>query len=168
MSSLIDEKINIKVLIMFVLDKIGFYVTKDDLGEICCSELNYDYFSFSDCLYELIDSGHVAEKKDLYSITIKGKNNVAALYDSLPYSTRKKAEKLSAPIKEKLSRQSMITAEHIKKGDSVKVHLELSDGKGDVFNLEMLCPNEAVAEKIEKKFKNDAEGYYMSIIELFN
>lgn len=163
-----EEKLNIKVLIMYVLDKIGFPVCMDDLVEICCSELSSDYFSFTDCLYELVDSGHVLEKKNLYSITTKGKNNVAAIYDSLPYSTRKKADKLSTPLRNKLRRQAMITAEHSKKGDTVTVHLELMDGKGPLISMNMICPNETTAEKIENKFKADAESYYMQIIELFN
>ena len=49
-----------------------------------------------------------------------------------------------------------------------RVHLALSDGMGEILNLQMLCGGEEQAEKLEANFRKNAEKYYTQIMELLS
>jgi hypothetical protein len=107
-------------------------------------------------------------KGDGYTITEKGIRNADTVESSLPYSVRRKAAKLVAPVEEKMRRAAMITAKHSVSDDGCFVQLALSDGKGEIMNLRFLCADEEQAQSIEKNFRHDAENYYLKITELFS
>ena len=124
--------------------------------------------SSSDCLADLVDTGHITESEDGYCITEKGARNADAVESSLPYSVRSKAQKLIAPVEERMRRAAMITAKHHDSQGGVTVELAMSDGVGEIIHLSFLCANEEQAIQIQKNFRRDAEGYYQKIVELLS
>lgn len=162
----IHEKLDIKILILFVLRRLPGVVDPETLLELCQCDGGIGYFDYSDCLSELVDSEHIEKHEDGYSITEKGVRNADAVESSLPYSVRNKALKLIAPVEERLRRAAMITAKHENTDGGCLVNLAMSDGVGEVINLRFLCADEAQAKIIEKNFRRDAEGYYQRIAAL--
>ena len=162
----IHEKLDIKILILFVLRRLPGIVEPETLLELCQCDGGLGYFDYSDCLSELIESGHIEKHEDGYSITEKGARNADAVENSLPYSVRTKALKLIAPVEERLRRAAMITANHENTDGGCMVNLAMSDGKGEIVSLRFLCADEQQAKKIEKNFCLDAENYYQKIVEL--
>lgn len=163
----IHEKLDIKILILFILRRLPGAVDRETLGEICQCDDGIGYFDFADCLSELVETGHINESEDGYSITDKGIGNVDSVESSLPYSVRSKALKLIAPIEERMLRAAMITARHDVSDEGCKVTLALSDGKGEIMNMCFLCAGEEQAKTIERLFRRDAEGYYQKIAAMF-
>jgi len=47
------------------------------------------------------------------------------------------------------------------------VHMSLSDGKGVILDLSALAGDEEQAKLIEKKFRMNAEDYYIRILNMF-
>ncbi|MBQ7896349.1 MAG: DUF4364 family protein [Oscillospiraceae bacterium] len=162
----IHEKLDIKILILFILRRLPGIVEPETLLELCQCDGGIGYFDYSDCLSELIETGHIEKHEDGYSITDKGARNADAVESSLPYSVRNKALKLLAPVEERLRRAAMLTARHENTEGGCVVELAMSDGKGEIINLKCLCADEAQAKNIEKKFRFDAEGYYQKIVDL--
>lgn len=162
----IHEKLDIKIVILFVLRRLPGVVDPETLLELCQCDGGIGYFDYSDCLSELVDSGHIERHEDGYSITEKGARNADAVESSLPYSVRNKALKLIAPVEERLRRAAMIAAKHENTDGGCLVNLAMSDGVGEVINLKFLCADEAQAKTIEKNFRKDAEGYYQKIVAL--
>lgn len=162
----IHEKLDIKILILFILRRLPGIVEPETLLELCQCDGGIGYFDYSDCLSELIETGHIEKHEDGYSITDKGARNADAVESSLPYSVRNKALKLLAPVEERLRRAAMLTARHENTEGGCMVELAMSDGKGEIINLKFLCADEAQAKQIEKKFRLDAEGYYQKIVDL--
>ena len=162
----IHEKLDIKILILFILRRLPGEVDPHTLGELCQCDDGIGYFDYSDCLAELVESGHITESRTGYTITEKGARNADAVESSLPYSVRSKALKLIAPVEEELRRAAMITARHSVREDGCFVTLAMSDGKGNIIDLTLLCADEEQAGKIEKNFRRDAENYYHQIMEL--
>ena len=162
----IHEKLDIKILILFILRRLPGVVEPEVLLELCQCDGGIGYFDYSDCLSELVDSEHIQKHEDGYSITEKGARNADAVESSLPYSVRCKALELLEPVSERLRRAAMITACHENTDGGCQVSLAMNDGIGELINLRFLCADENQAKQIEKNFRRDAESYYQKIVEL--
>ena len=167
-SGLIHEKLDIKILILFILRRLPGEVSPETLIELCHCDDGFDYFDFSNCLAELVETGHVTETEDGYTITEKGERNADAVESSLPYSVRTKAIKLIVPAGEAMRRAGMITARHTKEAGGYIVELALSDGQGEILHLNLLASDEAQAKQMERNFKRQAEKYYHKFVEMLS
>lgn len=164
----IHEKLDIKILILYILRRLPGVVEPEVLIELAQCDGGIGYFDYSDCLSELVETEHVKETEEGYEITEKGARNADAVESSLPYSVRSKAEKLLAPVAERLRRAAMLTARHEMGDNGCIVTLAMSDGVGEVFSLKLLCGGEEQAKLMEKNFKKDAEGFYQQIVEMLS
>ncbi len=162
----IHEKLDIKILILFVLHHLPGEVDPETLLELCQCDGGVGYFDYSDCLNEVVETGHIKKTEEGFEITEKGKNNAEAVENSLPYSVRSKALRLLAPVEERLRRMAMITARHRRDDSGCTVELAMEDGKGELIHLSLLCADEEQAIGMEKRFRRNAESYYQRIIEL--
>ena len=163
----IHEKLDIKILILFVLRRLPGAV---DAATLCDLVMNcddgIDYFDYSDCLDDLVHTEHVAVGDEGYRVTEKGARNAESVESSLPYSVRVKAEITLAPVAERLRRMAMITAKHESAEGGVMMQLGMSDGKGEIISVRLLVPDEASAKKMEKNFRLNAEDIYGKMIDI--
>lgn len=164
----IHEELDIKILILFVLRRLPLPIEVDELGDLCLCDDGISYFDYSDCLSDLVSNENVEETEDGYKITEKGARNCDAVESSLPYSVRSKALKLMAPVVEHMRRMEMITAKHENSETGCMVSLSMSDGKGEIISLKLLCPGDEQAKIIEKNFRRSAEEYYQRIAEMLS
>ncbi len=164
----IHEKLDIKILILFILRRLPGSVSRETLQDLVQCDGGIGYFDFSDCLSEMTDNGLVLENEDGYRISDKGAFNCEQVESSLPYSVRKKAEKLLAPEAERLRRLAMLTAKHEVGENGCTVTLAMADGKGEVIHMDFICSGEEQAKRIEKNFKSNAEEIYGKIISMLD
>lgn len=164
----IRDKLDIKILILFILEKLPGSVEPLVLSDLTLLDGGFTWFDYTDCLAELVKTGHVLEKDGKYEITEKGRRNVNTVASSLPYSVRAKAERLTAPVAATMRRSSMIeTADEPGVNGGKTVSLRLSDGVGEIISLRLAVPDEAQAQRIEAQFREKAEEIYNQIIEIF-
>lgn len=161
----IHDKLDIKLLILFVLRHLPSEIDGEKLSELILIDGGISYFDYKECLAELVGTAQVEEREEGYLVTAKGSRNGEILETSLPYSVRKKAETAAAPVIEEMRRSAMILANHEICEGGVTVYLAMSDGVGDIFDLKILAADEEQAKKIEKNFKRSAEEYYNRFIE---
>ena len=163
----IHERIEIKVLILFIMRRLPEPVTLDVLAGLTLCDDGIGYFDVTECISGLIETKHLKLEGGKYSLTPKGEQNGEVLEKNLPYSVRTKAEAAAALVRANLNRNSMIKAHRTSIEDGgYKVHLSLSDGIGDIISIELFAANEQQAGVLEKKFRKDAEKIYHSIIKM--
>ena len=161
----IHEKLEIKLLILFVLRRLPAEIDAEKLAELVLIDGGFNYFDYKDCLTELMQTAQVEQGEDGVCVTAKGSHNCEILESSLPYSVRKKAERALAPVAEEMRRSAMILANHEPGDNGVTVYLAVNDGVGSIFDLKILAADEAQARRIEKNFKRKAEAYYHRFIQ---
>ena len=160
----IHEKLDIKLLILFVLRRLPAAIDGERLADLVLIDGGISYFDYKDCLAELVASAQIDEVDGGYLVTAKGSRNGEILESELPYSVRKKAERNAAPVIEEMRRSAMILANHEVEESGVTVYLAMNDGVGSIFDLKILAADETQARRIEKNFKKNAEGYYQRFI----
>ena len=96
----IREKLDIKLLVLFVLSRLTRPVTILALSDLVLTESSVNYFDFIDALSSLVKSEHVMElDEDRYIITSKGTRNLAEFETRIPYNQDViNSENLSAPV----------------------------------------------------------------------
>lgn len=163
----IHEKLDIKILILYVLKLLPSRVIFAQLTDLVMIDDGFDYFEYTQCLAELVNTEHITQEGDYYIITPKGAEHCAEIQSSIPYSVRSKAEENAQPLIEKMKRDALIGSSHKLMPDgSCIVKLSLSDGMGSILELSLLSSGEKQAEEMEKYFKRDAESVYHKIIRI--
>ena len=161
------EKLDIKILILFILRRLPGVVSGETLSNLALADGNVGYFEYAECLAELVDSGHVEQSRAGYQITERGSRNCEIVESSLPFTIRSRLEKKLVPLAEKMRRRAMISAEHETDKDGLcRVRLSLADGMGEIAELKLLCGSEDQAAVIEENFRRTAELYYNRIMEM--
>ena len=163
----IHEKIEIKVLILFIMRRLPEPVTMDILAELTMCDDGISFFDVTECISELVKTKHLRVAEGKYSLTAKGLRNGDILEKNLPYSVRTKAEDATTLVRAAQSRSSMIKT-HLSadENNGYKIALSLSDGIGDILSMELLAANEKQANAMEKGFRKNAEKIYHSIVEM--
>lgn len=161
----INDKLDIKILILFVLRRLPAEIDTEKLADLILIDGGVGYFDYKECLAELITTAQIEENDGLVKITAKGTRNGEILESGLPYSVRIKAERTLAPVAEEMRRSAMILANHEETSGGVTVYLAVSDGIGTIFDLKILASDVEQAKKIEKNFRRKAEEYYHRFIE---
>ena len=163
----IHERIEIKVLILFIMRRLPEPVTIEVLTELTMCDEGISYFDITECISKLVKTKHMQLKDEKYSLTVKGERNGEILEKNLPYSVRVKAEEAAALIRSAQNRSSMIKTQRNADNDGgYKVALSLSDGVGDIISMELLAASEKQANALEKGFRKNAEKIYHAIVEM--
>ena len=162
----IREKLDIKILILYILARLPGPVDRDGLEDVVFCDGAVDYFSFSECLSELVATGHITDNDDRYEITPLGRDDGAVMESSLPVSVRARVDMAMLPVADRVSREAMIRADHEQTDSGCMVHLSLSDGKGELLELSAVVGNEDQAKRMERNFRWNAEELYMRIMSL--
>ena len=163
----IHDKIDIKVLILFIMRRLSKPVTMDILTELTMCDDGISYFDVTECIAELTRTKHLLLVEDGYILTQKGQRNGEVLEKNLPYSVKAKAEDATSLIRTAQNRNSMIKTNL--RGDEQNgytIDLSLSDGISDILSMELFAATRKQANAIEKGFRKNAEKIYHAIIEL--
>ena len=163
----IREKLDIKILILFILRRLPQPITFEMLSELTLIDEGISYFDFTECVTELVNTEHVKTDGHTYEITEKGVTNSEITENSIPFSVRLKAEKNASDARVALSRESLISATHaIRRKGGYTVTLSMSDGVSDIIDLKLYAASEAQAVSLEEGFTKNAEAIYNKIIHL--
>lgn len=162
----IHDMLDVKVLILFVMSKVDYPATGQQIYELCLQDDCVSYFDVYAALPQLVKSGHLIEKeKDLYAITEKGRADGALTQDSIAYTVRCKAENAVDRFNRQLRRSSYVKTQVIPRetGES-SVIMALDDETGNLMTLELMAPNQRQAVRLGKFFEKKAEKIYNMIM----
>lgn len=164
----IHDKLEIKFLILYIAARVIEPVPFDTMLDLTMCDDGVDYFDFSECLRDLVKTGHLTLSDDgLYAITEKGMRNSRICESSLPYSVRLRCDKNTGECNRKLRRKSQVKASFEKRANGTyTVSLSLDDDMGSVMDLKMMVVREDMANILAERFREAPERIYNQIIGL--
>ncbi len=161
----IREKIDIKILILYILNRLPAPVSQNMLTELTIIDNATNYFDYIECLTELEKMDLILlTEDDKYRITPKGMRTATEMESQLPYTIRIKASSGAERAAKILAREAMIKTSHKEKPEGgFTVSLSLSDGLGEMMHLDILAGSAQQASDMEKRFRKHAESLYLRI-----
>ena len=163
----IHEKLDIKILILFILRRLPDTVDADTLAELALCDDGISYFDYAECLAELVDTGHIDDTGNHYRITEKGDLNGGTIESSLPYSVRTRCDENLVALNDALRREKQIRAEVTPSQDGTcQLALHFEDDGGPLMELSALMPTPQAAAAAAARFRREPDVFYHEIITL--
>lgn len=158
----IHDMLDVKVLILFVMARVNYPVTVQQMYELCYQDDCLSYFDVCTAVPEMVKSGHLREvENECYEITEKGKADGSLTEDSIAYTVKCKAENAVSRFNRQIRRASFVKTQIIQRdGGDYSVIMALDDEVGNLMTLELVAPNQRQAVRLSKLFENKAENLY--------
>ena len=168
MPGFIQDKLEIKFLILYIAARVEEPAPFDAILDLTLCDDAIDYFDFSECLADLVRTEHLTlDSNGLYALTDKGRRNGAACESSLPYSVRQRCDKNLEEWNRKLRRRRQVKASlEPRPNGTYTVRLQLTDDKGGVMDLKLMMVDQDQAKAVAKRFRESPEQLYGQIIRL--
>ena len=156
----IQDKLEIKFLILYVAARLIEPVPFEAMQELTMCDDGIDFFDFSECLSNLVESQHLTLSDDgLYAITEKGLHNGAICESSLPYSVRLRADKNITIFNQKLKRRAQIQSDIAPRRNGFN-----DDESQPILKMELMVPKEVMAKDLAERFQKNPEQLYTGVL----
>ena len=165
----IHDMMDVKVLILFVMARVGYPVTAQEVYELCYQDDCLSYFDVCTAIPEMVESGHLRQVEgEKYEITGKGRSDGALTEDSVAYTVKQRAENAVSRYNRQIRRSSFIKTQILpREGGDYSVIMSLDDEVSNLMTLELVAPNQRQAVRLGKLFEKKAEVIYnMTMTEL--
>lgn len=158
----IHDMLDVKVLILFVMARVQYPVSIQQIYELCYQDDCLSYFDVCTAVPEMVQSGHLTQlEDDTYQITEKGKADGALTADSVAFTVRSRAENAVDRFNRQTRRSSFVRTEvqENETGDFT-VKMRLDDEMGTLMTLTLSAPTQRQALRLEKLMEKKAEAVY--------
>ena len=163
----INDMLDVKLLILFITDKLLYPVNLQTLYELCLQDDKLSYFDVMQAVPQMVESGHLNETEGGYVISDKGRETAKITKDSLAFPVQQRAARAVERFNREVRRQSFVRTEVLEQpnGEALAV-MHLDDELGNLFTLEYTCPSARQAVFLTKSFPGKADKLYQLITEL--
>ena len=158
----IHDMMDVKVLILYVMSRVNYPVTVQQIYELCYQDECLSYFDVCTAVPEMVASNHLIPlEDDTYEITPKGKEAGALTQDSVAFSVRQRAENAVNKFNRQIRRSSFVKTQVIpRENGDFSVIMALDDEMGNLMTLELMAPNQRQAVRLGRLFEKKAEIIY--------
>ena len=163
----IKSELDMKLLVLYIMSHAAEPITFFQLLEIAMCDAGVDYFSLTQAVTHMVETGQLECRDDRYSITEKGRRNSEICESSLPYSVRMHCDDSMVQLNKLLRQEAQIQSSVSRNpDDTYTLHLCLNDVNTPLLKLDLLVPSTQQAETMTKTFKADPAGLYLHLTHL--
>ena len=157
----IHDMLDVKVLVLFVMPKVSYPVTMQEIYELSYQDDCLSYFDVCTAVPEMVTSGHLKQEGDTYVITDKGRADCSLTEDSIAFTVKQKAENAVDRFNRQIRRSSFVKTQIIpRENGDYSVMMSLDDEIGNLMTLELVAPDQRQAVRLGKLFEKKAENVY--------
>ena len=162
----IQDMLDVKVLILFVMAKLSYPVTLQTIYELCYQDDKLSYFDVSVAVPQMVQSGHLQQlPDDTYVITDKGREHEEITCDAIAYPVMQRALEAVRRFNNQMQRKGMMDAQ-IRKEENGEytVVMSLHDETGSLMRLELPAPSMTQARVLARAYEKQADSIYQMIL----
>lgn len=178
----------VKVFILYLLEKVGYSIDYNDLATIVIRDGYVDYFDFVTYFHELLEAGHIKrapkegdEKKsenrvgddipvdrDSFTVTDSGRMIAKGLADDLLLAAVREKSYISAMRHLSLEKRGAVINYDIETaGDGGYIfHCSIKDCDGLAFNLALRADSYMQVSRMRMNFEDKPDVVYRGIVAL--
>lgn len=163
----IRDMLDVKILILFVMNRVQYPVTAQQIYELCYQDDSLNYFDVQQAIPQMAESGHLRSLiTGNYEITQKGRDDAEVTEDSVVYTLRKKAETAVSEFNQEQRRSHYIQTDVEEDGEHFYTTMSLNDDISNLMSIKLMAPSRKQAQKLAKAFQKNAESFYQTVMEL--
>ncbi len=159
-----------KVLILYVLSKVGKPISNDSLLNLVLTITDMNYFYFQQFLLDLIENKYIItfpkDNKNFYDITDLGKETLKLTQDIIPGIIKLRVDSNFKSEIDNFNNEHSIIAEYTPQSeDNFMVTCKMIDNNETIFELKTFAGSRNQAKEIADNWKNNADKIYPQIID---
>lgn len=160
---------DIKVFLLFLLDRIGYPMDHTTLIEMVSENTDEIIIDYDECLRDLADREHIIsdeiDGERYYMISDSGRSVASELYDTLDKDFRERSLRYAAKYislsKNGVRINATVTETEHK---NYKVTMRASNEYEEYLNVSIVVKSRAEAEKIKMNFETKPDGFYRGVL----
>ena len=174
----------VKVFILYLLEKVGYPLDYNDLATIVIRDGYVVYFDFVTYFHELLESGHISKVeheaedgenqtlsshvKDSYTVTDTGRMIAKGLADDLLLAAVREKSYISAMRHLSLEKRGAVIKHDIEQvGDGTYIfHCSIKDCDGLAFDLDLRADSYMQVSRMRMNFEDKPDVVYRGIVAL--
>jgi hypothetical protein len=163
----IQDELDLKLLILYILSRAAGPLTFLQLVDLALCDAGVDYFSLSQAVGHMVETGQLYFEDDRYGLTEKGRRNSEICENSLPFSVRHHCDENLVKVNDALRREAQLQVGSTPNEDGTcTLHLNFNDVTTPLLHLELLVPDEEQAAAMARRFRQDPSGFYHGVTRL--
>ncbi|MEA4934395.1 MAG: DUF4364 family protein [Lawsonibacter sp.] len=165
----IQNELDLKLLVLYIMARTAGPITFLQLLELVLCDAGVDYFSLTQAVNHMVETGQLSKENDRFSITDKGRRNSEICESSLPYSIRMHCDENLVKVNQALRRDAQVQTKVTDNEDGTcTLQLHLNDVGSPLLNLDLLVPGRSQAMNMSQRFQEDPAALYHAIIGLLS
>ncbi|MCR5301905.1 MAG: DUF4364 family protein [Lachnospiraceae bacterium] len=165
-----DPKILIKLIVLYMLDKVDFSVTKAEIYDFILEREYCDYFVLTESIYELTEDGFIeastTHSSTYLTLTDEGRSTLSFFQNRISEGIRNDINTYYEKYKGDIANRMSVITNHYRTstGDYV-ADLTAREKSEDLINIKINMPTEDSAIAICDHWKERSSDIYSFILE---
>lgn len=161
----IQNELDLKLLVLYIMSRTAAPVTFNQLLDVALCDAGVDYFSLTEVVGHLVETGHLEQTGQVYAITEKGRRNSEICESSLPYSVRMHCDENLGKLNGALKRAAQVqTGVEPHPDGTCTVRLFFADDGGPLMELKFLYPSQEKGRALAERFQETSEAFYHDLM----
>ena len=183
MSSMLKDPNEIKIFILYLLDKIGYPLNYSSIGAIMIQDGIVGFFDFAECFFSLVDAGHIREIKPekseedgdeedgeeqdtLYEVTETGRVIARDLSDSLMINVRERSYQSAIRHLSLAKKGALVDYTYRKEDDHYLLTCTIRDREGTSMDLTVRADSKYQLDRMMHNFAERPEIVFRGVMAL--
>ena len=168
-----SEPSEIKTIILFIIANYGGHISNGPITDIFMEFEFVDYFTMQIYLNDLVETGLLEKYEEdgqiMYIPTDIGNEAIEGFAGNTPHSVRVRILDAIRDYRSKKDNGKLISAIYRRESDIDHIaELRITEGGGELLNLRINLGSKEAAKEVCKRFKENPQEIYESIIKLLS
>lgn len=153
-----------KLIVLYILNKINFSMTNDQLSDFILTQGYTDYFKFQQTMSELLGAGLIAAEtvrnNTYYTITQQGSETCTYFQGKISTAIKDDIHKYLRENEYELREEVSVLADYYRAGKEYETSFRIREQGQDILNLKLRVPTEVQANLMCRHFEKKSQSIY--------